>query len=117
MSTPSATAIAWNPPTGADRLLLAGNEACVETIRMILATLPASARGQVFVEVDCADDIETLDAPSRFSICWLLRDRGQQLERSVGAWLSEMLPVSGTEEHSVYAWIASDGAPRLLSSN
>ncbi len=86
-------------------------------IRLILATLSAKSRGQIFIEVDSADDVETLVAPSRFSICWLVRDRGQELQRSVDAWLSEMLPVSGTEEHSVYAWFASDGVARVLSSN
>jgi len=50
-------------------------------------------------------------------VCWLDRSRGQQLRRSVDAWLSEMLPVSGVEEHTVYAWIAADGAARSLSSN
>lgn len=106
----------WNPGIR-DRILLAGTADSLEDIRFVLATLPAKARGQVFVEVDSAADIVTLDAPPRFAICWLRRDKGQQLERSVDAWLSEMLPVSGTEEHSVYAWIASEGAPRLLSSN
>ena len=106
----------WNPGQG-DRILLAGTSESLETIRLILSTLPARSRGQIFVEVDSAEQVETLPAPPRFAICWLLRDRGQRLERSVDAWLSEMLPVSGTEEHSVYAWIASEGAPRVLSSN
>jgi NADPH-dependent ferric siderophore reductase len=106
----------WNPGAG-DRILLAGTAEALDDIRFVLATLPARSRGQIFVEVDSADEIEPIAAPPRFAICWLLRDRGQRLERSVDAWLSEMLPVSGTEEHSVYAWIASDGAPRVLSSN
>lgn len=106
----------WNPGTG-DRILLAGTSESVEMINLILSTLPARSRGQIFVEVESADEIEAIAAPTRFSVCWLLRDRGQQLQRSVDAWLSEMLPVSGTEEHNVYAWIASEGAPRVLSSN
>ena len=83
----------------------------------MLATLDVKATGQVFIEVDSADQIEALDTPPRFSVCWLDRSRGQQLRRSVDAWLSEMLPVSGLEEHSVYAWIPADGAARSLSSN
>ncbi len=47
---------------------------------MILATLPAKSRGQIFVEVASESDIEMLDAPTRFAICWLIRDRGQQLQ-------------------------------------
>lgn len=106
----------WQP-TAAHRLLLAGDESAIPEMRAMLATLPASARGQVFVEVQSASDVEVLEAPGRFTITWLVRDRGQQLRRSVDAWLSEMLPVSAFTESTVYAWIASDGQARLLSSN
>jgi NADPH-dependent ferric siderophore reductase len=107
---------AWNPET-ADRILLAGDESALPTIRVILATLPATARGQVFVEVQSEHDVERVDAPGRFTVCWLVRDRGQRLRRSVDAWLAEMLPVSGVAESSVYAWIAADGPARLLTSD
>ena len=116
--TPDAvtSSIAWNP-TPSDRLLLAGDERALETIRVILATLPRSARGQVFLEVQSENDIEQLDAPGRFAVCWLVRDRGQRLASSVDAWLSEMLPVSAFGESTVYAWIAESGPARLLSSD
>ena len=118
MATPeSLTAnTAWNPQD-ADRLLLAGDERSLETIRVILATLSPSDRGQVFVEVQSESDIQQLDAPGRFAVCWLVRDRGQALRRSVDAWLGEMLPVSAFGESSVYAWIAADGPARLLTSD
>ena len=108
--------IAWKP-RDTDRLLLAGDESSLETIRVILATLPATARGQVFVEVQSESDISALVAPGRFSVCWIVRDRGQELSRSLDGWLSEMLPVSAFGESTVYAWIASQGPARLLSSN
>ena len=111
-----ASGIAWNP-CAADRLLLAGDESALESIRMILATLPAKSRGQVFVEVQSDSDIEALEAPGRFAVCWLVRNRGQSLRRSVDAWLAEMLPVSAFAESTVYSWIAADGRARLLSSN
>ena len=112
----SAASIGWNPDV-AKRILLAGDEAALPTIRTILATLPAKARGQVFIEVQSESDIELLVAPGRFCVCWLVRDRGRSLRRSVDAWLSEMLPTSAFDDHSVYAWIATDGAARTLSSN
>ena len=84
---------------------------------MLLATLPANARGTVFLEVESADQIDPVDAPPRFSVRWLVRDRGQRLERSVNAWLDEMLPVSAFGATSVYAWIASRGAARQLTSD
>jgi NADPH-dependent ferric siderophore reductase len=108
--------IAWNPQS-ADRVLLAGDETSIDAISMILATLPARSRGQVFIEVDTADQIQQLAAPGRFGVCWLLRERGQSVGRSVDAWLSEMLPVSAFGESTVYAWIANQGPARLLSSN
>lgn len=108
--------VSWNP-CAADRILLAGNESSIDTIRVILATLPASARGQVFVEVHAEGDIQQLDAPGRFSVSWLVRERGQRLSRSVDAWLSEMLPVSAFACSSVYAWIAADGPARLITSD
>src|ERR1700712_2867712 len=109
MSPETSAPVSWNPPKNADRLLLAGNEACVETIRMILATLPASARGQVFVEVQSEADIEPLVAPGRFSVSWLVRDRGQALRRSLDAWLAEMLPVSAFGSRKGFSWGGPSG--------
>jgi len=112
----STASIGWNPDA-TDRMLLAGDESSLAVMQTILATLPAKARGQVFVEVQSESDIVTLVAPGRFGVCWLVRDRGQALRRSVDAWLSEMLPVSAFDDHQVYAWIANDGAARTLTSN
>jgi NADPH-dependent ferric siderophore reductase len=116
--TPNAltSGIGWNPGEK-DRLLIAGDEASLPAIRTLLATLAADVRGQVFVEVETADDIDPLVAPGRVMICWIVRDRGQSLRRSLDAWLSEMLPVQFDKEHSVYAWIAAEGPARTLSSN
>ncbi|TBN56279.1 siderophore-interacting protein [Glaciihabitans arcticus] len=111
----STASIGWNPSAD-DRILLAGDEFDLDLIRTALATLPAKARGQVFIEVQSAEDVTTLEAPGRFSICWLVRDRGQQLRRSVDAWLSEMLPTSGAEDHTVYAWISHEGSARVMTS-
>lgn len=112
----SAASIGWNPSAD-DRLLLAGDASSLPAMRALLASLPARSRGQVFVEVDSASDVELLEAPGRFAICWLARDRGQSLRRSVDAWLSEMLPVSGLDDHAVYAWIAHEGAARTLTNS
>jgi NADPH-dependent ferric siderophore reductase len=110
------SAICWNPGEK-DRLLIAGDEHSLPAIRTLLATLAADVRGQVFVEVESADDVDPLVAPGRVMICWIVRNRGQSLRRSLDAWLSEMLPVQFDKEHSVYAWIASEGPARTLSSN
>ena len=118
MSLPEhpVASIGFNPGAD-DRILLAGDGSDLPTMRIALATLSPKARGQVFVEVQSETDVTELAAPGRFSVSWLVRDRGQSLRRSVDAWLSEMLPVSGFDDHTVYAWIASDGDARILSSN
>ena len=108
--------IAWNPGTQ-DRLLIAGDESSLPAIRDLLAMLPSRARGQVFVEVESADDVGALVAPGRVAISWLVRDSGQSLRRSLDGWLSEMLPTDISQEHTVYAWIAAEGAARALSSD
>jgi NADPH-dependent ferric siderophore reductase len=115
VTLPYSALIGWNPSEG-DRLLLAGNERSLPCISTILRTLSPKARGQVFVEVQSADDVAQLEAPGRFQVCWLVRDRGQSLQRSVDAWLSEMLPVEGNSDAQVYAWIAGRGRAQTLSS-
>lgn len=104
-------------PAPGDRILIAGDEFDLPMIRTALASLDAKARGQVFVEVHSDADVEQLNAPGRFSVCWLYRERGQSLRRSVDAWLSEMLPVSGVSDHSVYAWVSHEGAARVLTND
>jgi len=108
--------IRWSP-AATDKVLLAGTERSIPAIRAILASLPVKARGQVFVEVDGADEIDPISGPGRVMVCWLLRDRGQSLQRSVDSWLSEMLPTEFDREHSVYAWVDGTGAAHTLSSN
>lgn len=110
------SAICWNPGEK-DRLLIAGDEQALPSIRTLLATLAADVRGQVFVEVETTDDIDPLVGPGRVMICWIVRDRGQSLRRSLDAWLSEMLPTEFDKAHSVYAWIAAEGPARMLSSD
>jgi NADPH-dependent ferric siderophore reductase len=112
----AADHIAWNP-AAEQRLLLAGTERDVAAISAVLDGIPRESRGQVFIEVESERDIVPLDAPGRFTVTWLVRDRGQELRRSVDAWLSEMLPTSGLDEHAVYAWISTEGPARVLSSN
>ena len=81
----------------------------------MLATLPAKARGQVFVEVDSMDEVRDLAAPGRVCVSWLARDRGRSLRTAVDAWLAEMLPVDLDREHRVYAWISGEPAARVIS--
>jgi NADPH-dependent ferric siderophore reductase len=111
-----SASIAWHPADG-ELVLLAGRIDDLPVIETALATLPERARGQVFVEVDCAADVRLLAAPGRVCITWLVREQGRTLGPALEAWLAEMLPVEADREHRVYAWIAGGGAARVLTSS
>jgi NADPH-dependent ferric siderophore reductase len=107
--------IAWHPEAG-DLVLLGAVEADLSLVETVLATLPAKARGQVFVEVDAAHAVRELAAPGRVCVTWLRRDLGQSLRGAVEAWLGEMLPVDLEREHRVYGWVSGDRAAQLLTN-
>ncbi len=107
--------IAWRPADG-DLVLLAVRSEDLAVAETVLATLPAKARGQVFVEVDSMDEVRDLTAPGRVCVSWLARDRGRPLRSAVDAWLAEMLPVDLDREYRVYAWISGEPAARVISN-
>ncbi len=107
--------LAWHPEER-DVLLLAATDSELPLVEAVLASLPARARGQVFVEVDAEDDVRELAAPGRVTVTWLLRERGQSLRTSVESWLSEMLPVDLDREHRVYAWISGESHARAITN-
>ena len=107
--------IAWRPADG-DLVLLAVRADDLAVAETVLATLPAKARGQVFVEVDSMDEMRDLCAPGRVCVSWLARDRGRSLHTAVDAWLAEMLPVDLDHEHRVYAWISGEPAARVITN-
>ena len=108
--------ISWQPVPG-DLVLLGAVESDLPVVETVLATLPARARGQVFVEVEGEADIRRLDAPGRVCVTWLRRDRGQSLRGAIDAWLGEMLPVDLDREHRVYGWVSGDRAAALLTND
>lgn len=110
-----SASIAWRP-ADSDLVLLAGTAEDLPVIETALATLPDRARGQVFIAVDSADAVGTVAAPGRVCVTWLVRERGARLDVALEAWLAEMLPVDPEREHRVYAWIAGEGAARVLSN-
>ncbi len=107
--------ISWQPAAG-DLVLLGAVEQDLPVVETVLATLPAKARGQVFVEIDSAASVRELAAPGRVCVTWLRRDLGQSLRGAVEAWLGEMLPVDLDREHRVYGWVSGDRAAQLLTN-
>lgn len=116
LPTRDDAALQWQPDAK-DLVLLAGYERDLPTIERLAASLPTKSRGQIFIEVDSADDIRDIAVPGRVSVRWLMRERGQSLDVAVDAWLSEMLPVEAFREHQVLAWISGDRAARFITSD
>ncbi|GGF25903.1 hypothetical protein GCM10011399_19190 [Subtercola lobariae] len=91
------------------QVLVAADETCIAEVRDLVSRLDAiqsrsrRTRGQIFIEVASAADIELLETPELITVTWLARDvrtgdpgtstacaPGQALGRSVRAWVSEM---------------------------
>lgn len=108
--------IAWNPREG-DSVLLGAVDADIAIAETVAATLPAKARGRIFLEVADASGIREFAAPGRVCVTWLRRDLGQSMRVAADAWLAEMLPVEVEREHQVYAWVSGDRAAGALSSD
>ncbi|MDO9395335.1 MAG: SIP domain-containing protein, partial [Herbiconiux sp.] len=104
------------------RVLIAGTESNLDEVRALVASLPESARGQVFVEVATAAQIDPMATPERVTVTWLTRDTrsgdmgsglacapGQALGRALHAWVGEMstgdAEIDGDE---VCVWLARD---------
>ena len=104
------------------RILLAGTEANLDEIKAIVATLGENARGQVFVEVPSAAEIDPIATPERVTVTWLARDirsgemgsglacaPGQAVGRAVRAWVGEMSTgVAEIDGDDVCLWIGRD---------
>lgn len=111
-----SASLAWNPGSG-DSVLLGAVEADIPVVEAIAATLPAKARGRVFIEVPDASRIREIAAPGRVCVTWLVGEGGTRLRAAVDAWLAEMLPVEAERAHRVYAWVSGDAAAHVVTSD
>lgn len=65
---------AYNPAADADWYLFAGDEAALPAIAASLESLPETAKGVAFLEVDSDSDIQPIAAPAGVELTWLRRD-------------------------------------------
>jgi NADPH-dependent ferric siderophore reductase len=91
------------------QVLVAADDTSIQDVRDLVAqldavqTLTCRTRGQIFIEVATASQIEHIETPELVTVTWLTRDSrtgepgtstscapGQALGRSVRAWVSEM---------------------------
>jgi NADPH-dependent ferric siderophore reductase len=92
-------------PEGADWLLIAGDETALPAIGRWLEEMPADTRGQVFIEVDRDDHIQTIDHPAGVEITWLPRNGAE-----AGTTTALFDAITGCEWWSgtVFAWVAGE---------
>ncbi|WP_331766428.1 siderophore-interacting protein [Embleya sp. NBC_00896] len=100
----------FEPPSGR-HLLLVGDQAALPAIGSIVESLPADARGDVFVEVTTAADRQDLVTPPGVRVRWLYPDDdGHTKCRLLSAVQGTDLPADRG-----YAWIAGEaGRVRAL---
>lgn len=79
----------WFPDPGAAWTLIAADDAAVPAALAVLESLPASARGEVVLEVESPDDVLAVTAPAGMAVRWVFRqdavDDVPALVRAVGA--------------------------------
>lgn len=120
-----------NPEVGTQHILMAGDSRDVWNLRRILASLPPTAYGQVFVEVESAAEIQDMPTPDGITVSWLRRDqmhdastgelglpRGEAVALAVRAWADEWMPgdtqcACGCGTEVFYVWIGCSMSPSV----
>lgn len=90
----------------ADRVVLVGDESALPAVLGILRDLPRDAVGHAIIEVPSDEDRQPIEAPSRVSVQWLVREHGA---RPGAAALDALraLPAEATEG-TVSAFVAGE---------
>lgn len=73
--------VAWAPPPGTGRLLLAADEAALPAASAIAGTLRPEERATVVLEVPEPADAIEFDTPAGVTVIWLARSRGSDSGR------------------------------------
>ena len=93
----SGVGIEWRP-SGAESVLLAGDETAAPAICNILESLEPSARGHAFIEVPDVGDILDVRSPDGVAVTWLPRSgahHGVRLSLAVRHWVDSNEDVAG----------------------
>jgi len=112
---------------GSAHVLLAGDSRDIPAMRRLVASLPMTAYGQVFIEIVTDVQRELLLAPPGVQVSWLLRDRnrsdsdprhmalsGELVARAVRAWANEWMPEADLDEtHHYVLWIGCTANARV----
>jgi NADPH-dependent ferric siderophore reductase len=108
----------YHRPPEASRLVIAGDETSLPAISMVLATLPATVRAEVFVEVHNRDEEQPLESPAQVALHWLHRDDGGRHDLAPGGLLEAAIQASTLPNGDGQVWIACEaGAMRRLKAS
>lgn len=97
--------IGFNPPPGAERLLLVADESGLPATAGVLASLPRDARGHALVEVPSDDDRQELDPPPGVEVHWLARTGGDAVPGRLALHAAQELALP---DEPVYGWVVGE---------
>jgi NADPH-dependent ferric siderophore reductase len=106
--------------TPLEHVLVAGDLSELESVRALLALLPDTAYGQVYVELDAADELPPVASPPRVTVSRVTRAAHEQvggpLTEAVAGWTAEWMPDEPAAERAVSLWLGgsvTEGVPTL----
>ncbi|MBM2621872.1 siderophore-interacting protein [Actinoplanes sp. LDG1-06] len=92
-------------PTGADWLLVAGDDTALPAISRLLDEIPPGTRAQVFIEIAEHDHRQELPTPPGVEVTWLVRDGA---EAGTTPLLLEAVRSFGWWDGRPFAWLAGE---------
>ncbi|WP_433280105.1 siderophore-interacting protein [Micromonospora sp. CA-244673] len=103
-AVPDERTVRFQPPTGADSVLLVADETALPAVGGILDWLPAGTPVRAFVEVPAAGDIQALPSAARAEVTWLVRGA----TTPAGSLLADTVRAARLPGAAPYAWIAGE---------
>jgi NADPH-dependent ferric siderophore reductase len=98
----------YHRPPEVDRLVIGGDETSLPAISMVLASLPASARAEVFVEVHDRDEEQVLASTAQVSFTWLHLNGDGRRAAGPGVLLEEAIRAASLPNGDGQVWIACE---------
>ena len=99
----------YHRPPDVNRLVMAGDDTSLPAITMVLSTLPAGARAEVFVEVEGPDEEQHLDSRADVTLTWL--HQGREAGRhgiAPGGLLEDAIRAAPLPNGDGQVWIACE---------
>lgn len=93
----------------AGHYLLAGDETALPAIARIVESLPASALGAIFIEIDAPEDRLPLTLPPRMSCQWIYRrEKGASTGASFVAKVEQAIAKTAAGPTDHFVWVAAE---------